>query len=246
MPIAKFGGRSLRTGVAGKGQLGRWGPNFAADPVITRLNPRTGKAEVALGVRGDSGLMALPGGMVEPGDDPAKTVLKEFIEEMMGDSKALDTESLATTCFDQIGAKGKSGLAIRFWDCAFVEMVAGCIPAQGKVVYQGIVDDPRNTDNAWMETTAMWIHTSDCAVGPHATATYSKVAGSQAQFRDSFGTQLELTATEIAMQVHLTPATDINKANFRELTSLDLNQDLYASHGYMLRGVQKHFSQQGQ
>jgi len=246
MPIAKFGARSLRTGVAGKGQLGRWGPNFAADPVITRLNPATGKAEVALGVRGDSGLMALPGGMVEPGDNPAKTVLKEFIEEMMGDSKALDTESLATTCFGQIGAKGKSGLAIRFWDCAFVEMVAGCIPTQGKVVYQGIVDDPRNTDNAWMETTAMWIHTSDCAVGPHATATYSKVAGSQAQFRDSFGTQLELTATEIAMQVHLTPATDINKANFRELTSLDLNQDLYASHGYMLRGVQKHFSQQGQ
>ena len=28
----------------------------------------------------------------------------------------------------------------------------------GKEVYRGYVDDPRNTDNAWMETTAMHFH----------------------------------------------------------------------------------------
>ena len=28
----------------------------------------------------------------------------------------------------------------------------------GKVVYRGYVDDPRNTDNAWMETTAFHFH----------------------------------------------------------------------------------------
>ena len=34
----------------------------------------------------------------------------------------------------------------------------------GRVVYQGYVDDPRNTDHAWMETTAFHFHCSrDCA-----------------------------------------------------------------------------------
>ena len=32
--------------------------------------------------------------------------------------------------------------------------------SRGKVVYQGYVDDPRNTDNAWMETTATHFHIS--------------------------------------------------------------------------------------
>ena len=32
--------------------------------------------------------------------------------------------------------------------------------ADGSIVYQGYVDDPRNTDNAWMETTAFWFHCS--------------------------------------------------------------------------------------
>lgn len=30
--------------------------------------------------------------------------------------------------------------------------------ASGTVIYQGYVDDPRNTDNAWMETLAMSFH----------------------------------------------------------------------------------------
>lgn len=28
----------------------------------------------------------------------------------------------------------------------------------GVVVYEGYVDDPRSTDNAWIETTAYWYH----------------------------------------------------------------------------------------
>ena len=31
---------------------------------------------------------------------------------------------------------------------------------RGEVVYQGYVDDPRNTDNAWMETMAYHFHCS--------------------------------------------------------------------------------------
>lgn len=35
-----------------------------------------------------------------------------------------------------------------------------------QVVYTGFVDDTRNTDNAWMETTVTWFHaTPEVAVG---------------------------------------------------------------------------------
>ena len=42
-----------RTGISGRGHLGKWGPNHAADPIVTRwkkneynqpvVNPKTGK-----------------------------------------------------------------------------------------------------------------------------------------------------------------------------------------------------------
>lgn len=32
---------------------------------------------------------------------------------------------------------------------------------KGKLVYKGYVDDPRNTDNAWMETVVMNFHDED-------------------------------------------------------------------------------------
>ena len=31
-----------RTGLAGRGLLGKWGPNHAADPIVTRWEPLTG------------------------------------------------------------------------------------------------------------------------------------------------------------------------------------------------------------
>jgi ADP-ribose pyrophosphatase len=36
--------------------------------------------------------------------------------------------------------------------------LSNLIFSNGKVVYRGYVDDPRNTDNAWMETTAIHFH----------------------------------------------------------------------------------------
>jgi len=47
-----FGGYSLplnprgRTGLRGRGLLGQWGPNHAADPIVTRLEPLTGTMQV--------------------------------------------------------------------------------------------------------------------------------------------------------------------------------------------------------
>jgi len=39
-----------RTGVRGRGCLGRWGPNHAADPIVTRYLDTSGRLNVACGV----------------------------------------------------------------------------------------------------------------------------------------------------------------------------------------------------
>ena len=67
-----------RTGLKGRGILGRYGPNHAADPIVTRWarnsetgeiekNPETGKSilEFVAIKRKDTGEWAIPGGMIE-------------------------------------------------------------------------------------------------------------------------------------------------------------------------------------
>lgn len=107
-----------RTGIQDRGLLGKWGANFAADPIVTRINPDTGQLEMAAIVRGDSGEYAIPGGMVDEGEAVSATLGREFKEETGAD-------------LDMSG---------------------------GREIYKGYVDDPRNTDNAWMETTAIHRH----------------------------------------------------------------------------------------
>ena len=58
--------------VSGRGLLGRWGPNHAGDPVVTRWAKDQGAdkpkvLEIILIKRKDSGELALPGGMVDAG-----------------------------------------------------------------------------------------------------------------------------------------------------------------------------------
>ncbi|XP_043650761.1 ADP-ribose pyrophosphatase, mitochondrial [Drosophila teissieri] len=131
-----------RTGLTGRGSLGRWGPNHAADPIVTRwkrndqgaivANPATGKniLQMVAIQRSDNKLWAIPGGMVDPGENVSATLKREFTEE-----------------------------ALNFTDKA--NMVERFFQAGGVQVYQGYVDDFRNTDNAWMETTALNFHDED-------------------------------------------------------------------------------------
>ena len=135
-----------RTGVVGRGVLGRWGPNHAADPIVTRWKRGEDGALVKDEVSGknilefvsierkDSGVWAIPGGMVEPGEKVSSTVKREFMEE------ALDSTDTAKENAEELR-----------------EMVEKFF-AEGKEVYKGYVDDPRNTDNAWMETVAFSFH----------------------------------------------------------------------------------------
>ncbi|CAH3165376.1 unnamed protein product [Porites lobata] len=133
-----------RTGIAGRGLLGRWGPNHAADPIVTRwkktpkgtVMERFGKSvlEFVAIQRQDNLQWALPGGMVEVDDTVSKTLRKEFCEEALCSEGATQEErQLITENLEQLFSNGIA-------------------------VYKGYVDDPRNTDNAWIETVAMNYH----------------------------------------------------------------------------------------
>jgi ADP-ribose pyrophosphatase len=118
--------------MVGRGLLGRWGPNHAADPIVTRI---VNSSLQFIGVfRSDGGGWALPGGMVEPGDTVSTTLRKEFGEE------ALDSLRLPPA------------------ERAALEQEIATLFAGGDVLYRGYVDDPRNTDNAWLETVAAHFH----------------------------------------------------------------------------------------
>jgi ADP-ribose pyrophosphatase YjhB (NUDIX family)/inosine-uridine nucleoside N-ribohydrolase len=107
-----------RTGLRGRGLLGRWGRNQAGDPLLTRLDPESGRLQLLVIQRKDSGQQALPGGMVDEGEEIADTVARELHEE--------------------------TGANLDF--------------KEAEVLFTGVVDDPRNTDNAWMETTVLHKH----------------------------------------------------------------------------------------
>ena len=126
--------------------MGRWGPNHAADPIVTRwkrnqdgtinIEGTTNKPILQfVGIqRRDSGEWAIPGGMVDPGEKVSTTLRREFMEEALNALEKKEDELKNTE--EQIKE--------------FFE--------HGEEVYKGYVDDPRNTDNAWMETVAFNFH----------------------------------------------------------------------------------------
>lgn len=137
-----------RTGLRGRGCLGRYGPNHAADPIVTRwLRDQNGDIvkdghgkpvlEFVSVQRQDCLEWALPGGMVEAGEKVSLTIKREFGEEAMNYLEASDEEK--NKIIEAIDDLFKHGLE----------------------VYSGYVDDPRNTDNCWMETVAVNFHDED-------------------------------------------------------------------------------------
>lgn len=135
-----------RTGLRGRGVLGRFGPNHAADAIMTRwarnddnevVTDTDGKPVMQFVAikRADTGEWALPGGMINPHASALQTAVAEFCEE------ALDSLQADKDTFAEVHQQIKTLFYV-----------------QGKTAYKGYVDDPRNTDNAWMETTALHYH----------------------------------------------------------------------------------------
>ncbi|KAK6191631.1 hypothetical protein SNE40_003273 [Patella caerulea] len=124
-----------RTGLCGRGSLGRWGPNHAADPIVTRWKNSEKKILQFVAVqRKDNGEWAIPGGMVDAGEVVSVTLRREFGEEALNTFEAPPEEKV------------------------HIEKSLDKLFHSGTEVYKGYVDDPRNTDNAWMETVAMNFH----------------------------------------------------------------------------------------
>lgn len=152
-----------RTGIVGRGLLGKWGPNHAADPVVTRWKRDT-KGEIMkdgksnkpvlefVGIkRKDTLDWAIPGGMVEAGDTVSLTLKKEFGEEALNSMEmSSEAKKDVRTTLDKLFK-------------------------QGTLLYRGYVDDPRNTDNAWMETVAVNFHDDS-----NAFSTFKLQAGDDA------------------------------------------------------------------
>ena len=141
-----------RTGIIGRGLLGRWGPNHAADPIVTRWKRNgTGALEIDRKTekpilqfiaieRKDSKEWAIPGGMVDPGEKVSATLKREFMEEALNSLEKTEDEK------EELEASLR-----KFFE-------------REDEVYRGYVDDSRNTDNAWMETIALNFHDEDGSI----------------------------------------------------------------------------------
>ena len=148
-----------RTGVTGRGMLGKWGPNTAADPLFTRFKiDESGNTVMINGTpvlqfvaveRMDGGdgvgrSSALPGGMVENGDLISVTAAREFTEEALGGLECEEKKIIIKSLEDLIH---NSGYIV-----------------YGDTELGGYVDDRRNTDNSWMVTKCYHVHDKDNSI----------------------------------------------------------------------------------
>ncbi len=109
-----------RTGIVGRGLLGRWGRNVVVCPLISRIN-REGLFEILLVQGKNDDFWVLPGD-VKNGNESCMDALPRVLKE----KTRLDLDFCGATTY-----------------------------------YEGYVDDPRNTDNAWVEVVCMGLH-FDC------------------------------------------------------------------------------------
>jgi len=65
-----------RTGIAGRGLLGLWGPNAAVAAIVVRQGPATRQLEIVLGGHEEQQGLALPQGFVLPGEDPQEAFVR--------------------------------------------------------------------------------------------------------------------------------------------------------------------------
>jgi ADP-ribose pyrophosphatase len=70
-----------RTGIAGRGLLGLWGPNAAVAALVVRQGPDTDQLEIVLGGHEEKQSLALPQGFVLPGEEPRDAIGRVMASE---------------------------------------------------------------------------------------------------------------------------------------------------------------------
>ncbi|XP_040842632.1 transient receptor potential cation channel subfamily M member 2 isoform X2 [Ochotona curzoniae] len=122
-----------RTGLRGRGSLRRFGPNHELHPVITRWR------------RGMDGAIC-------------RKSVKKMLEVLVLRRPVWEHWALpggSREPGDVLPRKLKQTLGQECW------LPVENLLRQGTEVYKGYVDDPRNTDNAWIETVAVSVHFQD-------------------------------------------------------------------------------------
>lgn len=151
-PIDNFTGRPYnpigRTGVSGRGVLGRWGPNHAADALVYRF--QNGHLQV-ITIRGKyRGRRALPGGMVNRHESFKDASFRELIEETMSRTSWPIWQLKKYLNFDSAYAI-HSGYVddSRNTDNAWVETVVYCYHADDHTAGPTLVAGDDATDAKW-------------------------------------------------------------------------------------------------
>uniref|UniRef100_A0A8B9ZZE3 Transient receptor potential cation channel subfamily M member 2 n=1 Tax=Anas zonorhyncha TaxID=75864 RepID=A0A8B9ZZE3_9AVES len=119
-----------RTGLRGRGRLHSFGPNHALHPVVTRWRRN------------------LDGSII-------RKSLKKMLEVLVAQYPLSDVWALPGGSLEPgetLPLKLKWILRREFWP-QFQNLLK-----QGTEIHKGYLDDPRNTDNAWVETVAVSIH----------------------------------------------------------------------------------------
>ncbi|XP_019480571.1 PREDICTED: transient receptor potential cation channel subfamily M member 2 isoform X3 [Hipposideros armiger] len=167
-----------RTGLRGRGGLSRFGPNHTLQPVVTRLIVWDSRVPESHSRRGRPAVRRVGAG---PGKETAgpgrggvsrvprrwrrnqdgaicrkgiKKVLEVLVvKHPLSEHWALPGGSREPG--ETLPRKLKQALCREFWP-SFESLLK-----RGTEVYKGYVDDPRNTDNAWIETVAISVHFPD-------------------------------------------------------------------------------------
>ena len=105
------------TGVIGRGNLGKWGANHAADSALFRIvKLEDGTFEIQqLIITRPTKELAMPGGMIDRGEQPLEAALRELGEEAMDLKTELLNNLLSSSFYIGAGANGDARSTDNAW-----------------------------------------------------------------------------------------------------------------------------------
>jgi hypothetical protein len=170
----------LRTGKCGRGSLGRWGPNHAIDTIVTRRIPTVDRQakkdakkdstaiekthmqksglQVALQFRRDDQLWSIPGRFLTDSDVRIMSRVSQG-QRLTGELPSVESEKdldrARLSVRENFELEGVPDGKVEYFTDLFDEIFK---KSAQTLVYRGYSDDPRNTNESWVETSAWHVH----------------------------------------------------------------------------------------